>query len=122
MDVRFSYDINGLLEVDVIFPDSGQRISKVINRSPLQLSQSQIEASRTRLEALKICPRDMLINRTFKAQLEEKWSRALSDERQWIGRIIIEFENALRENDAQAADKIRREACDTLHIVLHDNP
>lgn len=122
LDVRFSYDINGLLEVDVIFPDSGQRISKVINRSPLQLSQSQIEASRTRLEALKICPRDMLINRTFKAQLEEKWSRALSDERQWIGRIIIEFENALRENDAQAADKIRREACDTLHIVLHDNP
>lgn len=118
LDIRFSYDINGLLEVDVIFPDSGQRISKVINRSPLQLSQQQIDASRVRLEALKICPRDLLINRTFKAQLEEKWSRALSDERQWIGHIITEFENALRENDAQAAENIRRKTCAELGIAL----
>lgn len=75
-----------------------------------------------RLEALKICPRDLLINRTFKAQLEEKWSRALGDERLSIGRIITEFENALRENDAQAADEIRRRACDTLNIILYDTP
>lgn len=120
LDIRFSYDINGLLEVDVIFPDSGQQVSKVINRCPLQLTQQQIDASRRRLEALKICPRDLLINRTFKAQLEEKWSRALGDERLSIGRIITEFENALRENDAQAADEIRRRACDTLNIILYD--
>lgn len=120
LDIRFSYDINGLLEVDVIFPDSGQQVSKVINRCPLRLTQQQIDASRTRLEALKICPRDLLINRTFKAQLEEKWSRALGDERLSIGRIITEFENALRENDAQATDEIRRRACDTLNIILYD--
>jgi molecular chaperone HscC len=35
--VRFSYDINGLLEVDVTFLESGQKHSHSIDRSPTGL-------------------------------------------------------------------------------------
>ena len=68
IDIRFSYDINGLLE-DVLLEDGSVK-SRVINHSPVTLSAQQIEESRTRLSALKIYPRDMLINRTFKAKLK----------------------------------------------------
>ncbi|EJF3866640.1 molecular chaperone HscC, partial [Salmonella enterica] len=111
IDIRFSYDINGLLEVDVLLED-GKSESRIISHNATSLTTQQIDASRERLLALKIYPRDMLINRTFKAQLEEQWSRALGDEREMLGEIITDFDAALLSNDMQRVDDVRRRACE----------
>ena len=113
IDIRFSYDINGLLEVDVLLED-GKTESKVINHSPLSLTPEQLATSRERLAKLKIYPRDLLINRTFKAQLEEQWSRALGEEREMIGHIITEFDAALLSNDIARVDEVRHRASQFL--------
>ncbi|EBK0307628.1 molecular chaperone HscC [Salmonella enterica] len=115
IDIRFSYDINGLLEVDVLLED-GKSESRIISHNATSLTTQQIEASRERLQALKIYPRDMLINRTFKAQLEEQWSRALGDEREMLGEMITDFDAALLSNDMQRVDDVRRRACEYLGI------
>ncbi|HCV7459928.1 molecular chaperone HscC [Salmonella enterica] len=115
IDIRFSYDINGLLEVDVLLED-GKSESRIISHNATSLTTQQIETSRERLQALKIYPRDMLINRTFKAQLEEQWSRALGDEREMLGEIITDFDAALLSNDMQRVDDVRRRACEYLGI------
>ncbi|ECB2146234.1 molecular chaperone HscC [Salmonella enterica] len=115
IDIRFSYDINGLLEVDVL-PEDGKSESRIISHNATSLTTQQIDASRERLLALKIYPRDMLINRTFKAQLEEQWSRALGDEREMLGEIITDFDAALLSNDMQRVDDVRRRACEYLGI------
>lgn len=115
IDIRFSYDINGLLEVDVLLED-GKSESRIISHNATSLTTQQIDASRERLQALKIYPRDMLINRTFKAQLEEQWSRALGDEREMPGEIITDFDAALLSNDMQRVDDVRRRACEYLGI------
>ncbi|ECD5849545.1 molecular chaperone HscC [Salmonella enterica subsp. enterica serovar Kisangani] len=115
IDIRFSYDINGLLEVDVQLED-GKSESRIISHNATSLTTQQIDASRERLLALKIYPRDMLINRTFKAQLEEQWSRALGDEREMLGEIITDFDAALLSNDMQRVDDVRRRACEYLGI------
>ncbi|ECS6016151.1 molecular chaperone HscC [Salmonella enterica subsp. enterica serovar Uganda] len=115
IDIRFSYDINGLLEVDVLLED-GKSESRIISHNATSLTTQQIEASRERLQALKIYPRDMLINRTFKVQLEEQWSRALGDEREMLGEIITDFDAALLSNDMQRVDDVRRRACEYLGI------
>lgn len=115
IDIRFSYDINGLLEVDVLLED-GKSESRIISHNATSLTTQQIEASRERLQALKIYPRDMLINRTFKAQLEEQWSRALGDEREMLGEIITDFDAALLSNDMQRVDDVRCRACEYLGI------
>ncbi|EDQ7340361.1 molecular chaperone HscC [Salmonella enterica subsp. enterica serovar Plymouth] len=115
IDIRFSYDINGLLEVDVLLED-GKSESRIISHNATSLTTQQIDASRERLQALKIYPRDMLINRTFKAQLEEQWSRALGDEREMLGEIITDFDAALLSNDMQRVDDLRRRACEYLGI------
>lgn len=115
IDIRFSYDINGLLEVDVLLED-GKSESRIISHNSTSLTTQQIDASRERLLALKIYPRDMLINRTFKAQLEEQWSRALGDEREMLGEIITDFDAALLSNDMQRVDDVRRRACEYLGI------
>ncbi|ECN5465529.1 molecular chaperone HscC [Salmonella enterica subsp. enterica serovar Newport] len=115
IDIRFSYDINGLLEVDVLLED-GKSESRIISHNATSLTTQQIDATRERLLALKIYPRDMLINRTFKAQLEEQWSRALGDEREMLGEIITDFDAALLSNDMQRVDDVRRRACEYLGI------
>ncbi|EDF7632540.1 Hsp70 family protein [Salmonella enterica subsp. enterica serovar Heidelberg] len=115
IDIRFSYDINGLLEVDVLLED-GKSESRIISHNATSLTTQQIDASRERLLALKIYPRDMLINRTFKAQLEEQWSRVLGDEREMLGEIITDFDAALLSNDMQRVDDVRRRACEYLGI------
>ncbi|RON84163.1 molecular chaperone HscC [Pseudomonas chlororaphis] len=89
LDVRFSYDINGLLEVDVTLLASGERHSHSIDRSPTGLDAQSRQASHERLTALKIHPRDALPNRTLLARLERAWAQSLGDEREqiadWLG-------------------------------------
>lgn len=121
IDIRFSYDINGLLEVDVLLED-GKSESRVISHNAASLTPQQIETSRERLLALKIYPRDLLINRTFKAQLEEQWSRALGEEREILGAMITDFDAALLSNDIQRVDDVRRRACEYLGIGEPEAP
>ncbi|WP_331832066.1 molecular chaperone HscC [Pseudomonas sp. LH21] len=106
LDVRFSYDINGLLEVDVTFLESGQRHSHSIDRSPTGLDAEARQASEERLARLKIHPRDTLPNRTLLARLERAWMQSLGDERELIGNWLDAFNAVLA---GQQAGEISRE-------------
>jgi molecular chaperone HscC len=91
LDVRFSYDINGLLEVDVTLLASGERYSHSIDRSPTGLDPQSRQNSHERLNALKIHPRDALPNRTLLARLERAWTQSLGDEREQIANWLDTF-------------------------------
>lgn len=100
LDVRFSYDINGLLEVDVTL-ENGQRHGHVIDRSPTGLSAEARAASQARLAGLKIHPRDTLPNRTLLARLERAWMQSLGAEREQIGQWLDEFQSLLGAQQEQ---------------------
>lgn len=106
LDVRFSYDINGLLEVDVTFIESGQKHSHSIDRSPTGLDADARQASEQRLAKLKIHPRDTLPNRTLLARLERAWMQSLGDERELISSWLDAFNQVLA---GQQATDINRE-------------
>nr|WP_314490502.1 molecular chaperone HscC [uncultured Pseudomonas sp.] len=118
LDVRFSYDINGLLEVDVTFIDTGLKHSHSIDRSPTGLDPQARQASHERLAGLKIHPRDTLPNRTLLARLERAWVQALGDERELIASWLDAFNGVLagqqpgeisrqRQALSQALDELR---------------
>ncbi|CAI8829644.1 chaperone protein HscC [Pseudomonas sp. IT-347P] len=95
LDVRFSYDINGLLEVDVTLPETGERHSHSIDRSPTGLDVQSRQTSHERLSTLKIHPRDTLPNRTLLARLERAWTQSLGEERQRIADWLDSFSTVL---------------------------
>lgn len=95
LDVRFSYDINGLLEVDVTLAETGERHSHSIDRSPTGLDAQSRQASHERLTSLKIHPRDTLPNRTLLARLERAWTQSLGEERQRIADWLDSFTTVL---------------------------
>jgi len=118
LDVRFSYDINGLLEVDVTL-ESGQRHGHVIDRSPTGLSAEARAASQARLASLKIHPRDTLHNRTLLARLERAWMQTLGTEREQIGQWLDEFQSVLgaqQEQPITAARQRLEQALDALRF------
>jgi len=101
IDVRFSYDINGLLEVDVTLLETGKRHSHSIDRSPSGLDEQSRANSRARLAALKIHPRDTLPNRALSARLERAWMHSLGEERERIGAWLDEFNAVLASQRAE---------------------
>jgi molecular chaperone HscC len=114
LDVRFSYDINGLLEVDVTLLANGERHSHSIDRSPTGLDLQARQNSHERLAALKIHPRDALPNRTLVARLERAWMQSLGDERAQIGAWLEQFNSVLGRQHAPDISSLRQRLNDTL--------
>lgn len=119
LDVRFSYDINGLLEVDVTLLASGERHSHSIDRSPTGLDEQARQASHERLTALKIHPRDALPNRTLLARLERAWMQSLGEERERIADWLDTFTSVLggqRPSEIASHRTQLNQALDQLHL------
>ncbi|TDF81116.1 molecular chaperone HscC [Pseudomonas sp. H9] len=119
LDVRFSYDINGLLEVDVTLLATGKKHSHSIDRSPTGLDQKARKASHARLAELKIHPRDALPNRTLLARLERAWMQSLGEDREQIGAWLDDFSTALASQQPEQIKRQRQhltEALEQLHF------
>ncbi len=119
LDVRFSYDINGLLEVDVTLLDSGERHSHSIDRSPTGLDEQARQDSRERLSTLKVHPRDSLPNRTLLARLERAWMQSLGNERERIADWMDTFNAVLGGQQPREIASHRSQlekALDELHL------
>lgn len=105
IDVRFSYDINGLLEVDIDMADSDQSYNLVIQNGAKQLSVEEINHSKERLLNLKVHPRDQAQNRSLLARAERLYAQHLGFERDQLARLIGWYESILDEQNVQ---KIRQ--------------
>lgn len=112
--VRFSYDINGLLEVDVKIVSTGEQLNIVIENAPGSLTDKQIADSREKLSAMKFHPRDQEINRELVARAERLYEGRLSDEREFIRQCIFDFEAAIESQDEKTIEGARRELEDRL--------
>lgn len=109
IDVRFSYDINGLLEVDVVSLETGLHHGKTIDRNPIGLTEEQKQQSHERLKSLKIHPRDEMPNRALLARLERAWAQSLNNERIAIGTYIEAFLTALNRQQPEEINTMRSE-------------
>ena len=107
--VRFSYDINGLLEVDVRVVSTDEKLSTVIQNAPGTLSEAEIAGSREKLNTMKFHPRDQEINRELIARAERLYEGRLSDEREILKRYLADFEAAIETQDERTIEIARTE-------------
>lgn len=98
-DVRFTYDVSGLLQVDATLDKTGETRSLVIEGNPGLLSEQEIGERLKALSKLKIHPRDQLQNRTLLARAERWYQQLLGDQRAWLGAHISDFEERLASQD-----------------------
>lgn len=67
IDVRFTYDVNGILIVDVTVVSTGKKVTKVITQN---MNDEEIKAKATELEKLKVHPKDLDENKLVLEKLE----------------------------------------------------
>lgn len=108
VDVRFTYDVNGLLQVEATVLKTQRTQSVVIQGNPGLLSEAEIATRLRELSALKIHPRDQLENRTLLARGERLYEQSRGPEREWLGEQILQFERLLATQDLRAITPGRR--------------
>lgn len=109
VDVRFTYDVNGLLEVEATLRHTGDVRRLVIEENPGLLSEAEIAERMTALASLKIHPREQMDNRHLLARAERIYQLLRGDTRDWLGQQISLFENVLDGQDpARIAESAAR--------------
>ena len=116
VDVRFTYDINGLLEVEVHVPSTGRRFELVILGDD-SMTPDQVAKRRAALAELKQHPRDSDANRHALARAQRCYEAFLGEERAMVSAWIGQFEACLDRQDPRAIDQARTELLKALDAL-----
>lgn len=116
IDVRFSYNPNGILEVDIDVPITGEKLQKVVVNHQNVMTAEQIEYARKQLQELKIHPRDTLMNKSLLLRAERLYSEYTGDLRLQIGDRTQHFNHILNQQD----DRQIREAQQHFEAFLNE--
>jgi len=107
IEIRFTYDVSGLLEVEVRPSDSEAVERLVIEGNPGVLDDKEIAVRMQALAHLKIHPRDQSENRATLARAERLYAERLGELREAIGRAIGEFRLVLERQDPREVAETR---------------
>ena len=119
-EVRLSYDMNGLLEVDIKVLSTGKTYYKMIQNAPGELSEAELAKSRLKLAALKFHPREDEENQLLIARAERLFESRLADQRLMIQSSLHFFEEVLEKQDIKAIEQAKLEFSQFLESLEKD--
>jgi molecular chaperone HscC len=98
VEVRFTYDINGILQVEATLEATGERHELVLEQNPGLLDVEQIRNRLAALSEIKIHPRSKQENIALLARAERLYEEHLT-EREQVQEWIVHFRAALESQD-----------------------
>ena len=99
IDVRYTYDINGILEVEVTVVSTGLTKTLVLEKNPGVMTKEEVAEKLKALESLKVHPRDKDENRFLLARAERLYEEHVGDDRLFLSQEILAFESLLDKQD-----------------------
>jgi molecular chaperone HscC len=117
LEVRFTYDANGLLDVDARETASGRITNTLIHNTSTQMDAAAVAAALERLKLLKRHPRDEDENRYLLERAKRLYEDRLGEERTALQAWMAQFEAALDTQDARTVRNARqqfRQALDSI--------
>ncbi len=107
IDVRFTYDLNGVLEVEATIVATRKKVSHVITRHARGLSADQVQRALQEMAKLKTHPREEAVNRFLLRRAERAYQELSREGREMLGQLLDGFEAALNLQDAEAIERHR---------------
>ena len=108
VDIRFTYDSSGILEVIAKVLSTGVENRVVIEGNPGTLSPAEIDRRLKELSGIKIHPRESQENTAFMARLAALYEGLLGQDREIVAHYIREFEAALHSQDPRVIAECRK--------------
>lgn len=109
VDVRYTYDINGILEVEVAAVSTGKTERIIIEKNPGAMTADEIEQSLQHLATLKIHPREKDANKYLLEKGERLFQENIGQLRLYIADMLNKFEAVLDRQDPQSIDEAAAE-------------
>lgn len=119
VDVRFTYDINGILEVEVTVVSTGKSVTKVLSQS---MDEKELARRMKQLEKLKVHPKDMTENQLILERLQALYEEALPETRDRLMYHIRNFESTLAGQDPRRIRKYREFLEHMIASLEHYDP
>ena len=112
--VRFTYDMNGILEVEAIIPQTGKTFQLVLTQHAKSLTQIEIDEAVEKMQQIKFYPRDDLQNQRLVLFCERMVGEIGLYERDRLEEAIDVFEHAMSSGEKEIFDS----AHENLLLVL----
>jgi molecular chaperone HscC len=109
IDVRFTYDMNGILEVEVTSVLSGETKTLVIEKNAEKMSPAVLAARLSALKDIKIHPRDRSENRLLLARAERLYEESIGAKREIIMEHLAHFDGVLAAQDSRDIARTAKE-------------
>lgn len=119
VNVRFTYDINGILEVEVTVVSTGKSVKKVLSQN---MDEKELARRMKQLEKLKVHPKDMTENQLILERLQALYEEALPETRDRLMYHIRNFESTLAEQDPRRIRKYREFLEHMIASLEHYDP
>ena len=114
VDITFTYDVNSLLEVEILVNSTGQKHRRIIQNGSRVLTDEEAQERLKKLQYLKIPPREEEPNRLLLFRGEQLYQETHGAVRQEVDRLMTWFEQVLSQQDRRAIEKARKELSEAL--------
>ncbi len=121
VDIRFTYDISGVLEAEATVKETGATHQLVIAENPGVMTPEQIAERMQALAELKIHPRDQMENRALIAQADRLYETSLGDVRPFLAHHIAQFQALLETQDTEKVRHARVQLQQLLQQIENES-
>ena len=97
--VRFTYDLNGILEVEAYVPETGKKFNAVLTNNVSSMSEQEIKSALQRIQKLKFYPRDDIRQKNLLLFAERVIGEISPYQRNELESALDQFEHALDGGD-----------------------
>jgi len=112
--LRYTYDLNGILEVEAYVPETGKKFQTVLTQNSESLSKKELEAAIARMQELKFFPRDDLANQHLVLFAERVVGEVGTYQRDELEQALDSFEASLESGDKELFEYAREGLLITL--------
>ena len=120
VDIRFTYDLNGVLEVEATVAATRRTFTHVVAQHARGLSPAQIREAVEALQALKAHPREQAENRRLLGRAERLFGEVGPDARRLLDALLDNFEQALELEQSDPAAVAEHRAALREFLDDHD--
>ncbi len=107
VEIRFTYDLNGVLEVEATVVSTRRKFTHVVTQHAQGLSADAVRLAVQAMAALKTHPREEALNRHLLRRAERLFGEIGADHRTILGQFLDGFEAALEMGDRAAIERHR---------------
>ena len=118
--IRFTYDLNGILEVEAYLPNSSNKFRAVLTQNAARLSPNELREAVQKLQSLKYYPREDLANQRLLRFCERLVGEVSPFQRPQLEEAIDSFEQAFGTGDAEQVKFAQQGLLEVLSLLGHE--